>query len=514
MRPSTSGHPRSGSERPSGPGGPKPKLQHSHEESRQGQQSQATELVQLSADCEFWCTPDGEAFATLDVNGHSEHLAVRSKAFKSVLAKRYYDASGGVANSESLASALNNIEANAMYSGMVHPVFIRVGEHGGKVYLDLCDAGWRVIEIDDQGWRVITKSPVKFRRSRGMLPLPEPVRGAGIQLLRKHINVDDVSWYLIIAWLAGALKPTGPYPVLALFAQQGSGKSTTARLLRSVLDPNAAPLRADPRSEHDLIIAASNSLVQSYDNLSSIPQWLSDAICRLSTGGGFARRELYSDRDEVIFDCERPVMLTSIEEVATRSDLLDRCLIVELPTLDGQSRRPESRIIAEFEADRSAILGGILDGVSSAIKNLHQVNLEDPPRMADFAYWVTAAEQGLGWPHGTFMTAYNKNRESANGLALEASIIGRPLLDLLEQRNGYYGSATELLADLSERVGEQRWHRSWPKDGRALSGQLRRVSTNLRSVGWEVEFTRQAEARAVTITRIPAESRMIVPSNA
>src|SRR5690606_22624874 len=151
--------------------------------------------------------------------------------------------------------------------------------------------------------------------------------------------------------------PRGPYPLLALFAEQGSGKSTAGKLIRSLVDPNSAPLRSEHRDARDLMIGANNSWCLAYDNLSFVPSWLSDALCRLSTGGGFATRELYTDQDEIIFDAMRPVMLTSIEDVATRSDLLDRCLIVWLPSIPEEKRRSEEEIVVAFEQVQPQILG-------------------------------------------------------------------------------------------------------------------------------------------------------------
>ena len=185
------------------------------------------------------------------------------------------------------------------------------------------------------------------------------------------------------------------------------------------------------------------------------------------------------------------MLLTSIEDIATRSDLLDRCLIVWLPTIPKERRRPEDEMRRAFENARPRIFGALLDAVSGALRNLESTRLERYPRMADFARWVTAAEPALGWPSGTFMAAYGGNQESANELALEASVVARPLLELLEAQAGWQGSASELLKALEEQVDDQakRQH-GWPKNPRSLSGHLKRLSPNLRAVGWSVEHDR------------------------
>jgi len=239
-----------------------------------------------------------------------------------------------------------------------------------------------------------------------------------------------------------------------------------------------------------------------YDNLSHVQPWLSDALCRLSTGGGFATRELYTDSDEIIFDSQRPMLLTSIEDVATRSDLLDRCLIIWLPAITKERRRPEDEMLAAFEKARPRLFGALLDAVVGALRELPSTQLDGYPRMADFVRWISAAETAIGWAKGTFMGAYGGNQESANELALEASVVARPLLELLNSQGSWEGSATELLKAIEEHVDEQtkRQH-SWPKIGRSLAGHLKRLSPNLRAAGWNVDYDRTSRKRLWSITR-------------
>ncbi len=413
-------------------------------------------------------------------------------------------------NSDALSAAVNLIEAKGLFEGDVHPVHVRVAEHEGNIYLDLCNDAWQVVEITPQGWEVIDEPPVRFRRSRGMLPLPMPEQGGSVDELREFLNVDEETWRLVVAWLVANLRPRGPYPLLALFAEQGSGKSTTGRLLRELVDPNAAPLRAEPHDGRDLMIAANNAWCLAYDNLSHVPPWLSDALCRLSTGGGFATRELYTDQDEVIFDSQRPVLLTSIEEVATRSDLLDRCLVVWLPAIPEESRRPEADLYAAFDKARPRILGGLLDAVVTALREVATIKLPTLPRMADFAIWATAAEPALGWEHGTFLAAYQGNRESANEVALEASCVARPLLEVLEEHGAWSGTAGELLNAIEGRVNDQvKRQNAWPKNARSMSGHLKRLAPNFRAGGWQISFHREAKQRLVVIERASAGASLV-----
>ncbi len=159
-----------------------------------------------------------------------------------------------------------------------------------------------------------------------------------------------------------------------------------------------------------------------FDNLSGIKDNLSDALCVLSTGGGFGARELYTDDDEKLFDAKRPILLNGIEDLATRPDLLDRAITLTLPVIADEQRRDENELWKQFEEVRPRVLGALLDVVSVALKNLPNARMESKPRMADFALWITAAEPALGWKPGAFLTAYTENRGQANEIALESAV--------------------------------------------------------------------------------------------
>jgi hypothetical protein len=480
---------------------------------RTGRKSQATTLVELAEEAELFHTPDGKNFATVVVNGHHETLLLKGGAFRDWLSHRYYVSESTTPSSSALQDALSALSGKARFEGAEVETFSRVAGHGESIYLDLCDPDWRAVKITPEGWEVITAPPVKFRRARGMLSLPIPVPGGSADELRRFVNVSgDPDLTLLLSWLVSSFRPRGPYPALGLHGEQGSAKSTTARLLRSLIDPNAAPLRSEPREERDLMIAASNGWCVAFDNLSRMPMWLSDSLCRLATGGGFATRELYANDEETLFDAQRPVLLTGIEELATRPDLLDRAIILYLPTIPEERRRVESAFWREFEQARPRILGGLLDAVSVALRNESTVSLTRLPRMADFAVWATAAESGLGLPPGAFMAAYEGNRAAANDLALEASPVAPEVLRVMAGREAWTVTYTELLAELEKVFGDSpKRPEGWPKSPRGLAGELTRVAVNLRKAGVDVSPAgRQARngRKRVRLTRLeqPCES--------
>ncbi len=478
---------------------------------KEPKQSQVDCLLELGAEAQLFHTPDGDAYATIVANGHPETWAIKSKSFRQWLLHRYYAERQGAPNSQALQEAIATFESRASFDGPEISVSVRLAESDGKIYLDLGNKDWNAVEIDADGWRVVTNPPVKFHRAKGIKPLPDPVRGGSIEELRQFTNLsNEHEWKLLVGWLIGTLRTTGPYPVLVLNGEQGCAKSTTAKVARELTDPNIAGLRSEPKDVRDVMIAARNGRVISLDNLSHIPAWLSDALCRLATGGAFSTRQLYENTEEVLIEAQRPVILNGIEELTTRSDLLDRAIVLSLPCIAEGKRRSEREFWAAFGAAQPRILGALLDAVVCALRRYPEIRLQELPRMADFALWVTAAEPALGWTAGSFMQAYSGNRTSANDLALDASPLSSAIRSLASE-NSWEGTATELLSALALQVSSQvAGQRGWPTSTRALSNALRRLAPNFRAAGIEISFKRgtgRLRPRIISIVQSPVASQ-------
>jgi hypothetical protein len=263
------------------------------------------------------------------------------------------------------------------------------------------------------------------------------------------------------------------------------------KVLRSLIDPSRVPLRTAPRDERDLMIAGRNGWVIALDNLSGLPSWVSDALCRIATGGGFSTRELYSDAEEVLIDIQRPIVLNGIDDIATRQDLIDRALIVNLEPIPEAERVEESEFWRDFNAAAPQLLGATLDRVSRALAEIEHVKLDRLPRMADFARWAYAAGGG-----DAFLATYNANRQDAITAGLEGSPVASAIRAMIADRDSFSDTPTVLLGELARYASEQHLRlRSWPKSARALSNQLKRLATTLRAVGVDIEHDRIGKSR-------------------
>jgi len=471
--------------------------------------SQASQLIAIADSAQLFRS-EGRPFATIPVNGHSEHWPVASNHFKQWLGQSYYQSTKQVPRGQSLSDALNVISGRALYEGVEQPVFTRMGALGENIYLDLADSAWRAVEITRHGWKLVDVPPVCFRRTGGMSALPAPAPGGkNLNELWPFVNVSRDERVLVAAWLVTSLRPCGPYPILGLHGEQGTGKTTSARVLRSLIDPSIANMRSTPRSVQDLMITATNSHVLAFDNLSHLEPWLSDALCTLSTGGGFATRALYTDSEEVVFNVMRPILLNGIAEVTSRADLMERTVLLTLPEIPKDERLPEGKFWRRFEVARPRILGVLVDALSAALRDVESIQPDELPRMADFATWSAAAEEALGFAPDTFAEAYQDNSNEANSIVLDASPVAVRVQQFLESPSRetnkaghprWEGTASELWDSINAYKGTQLpAPGGWPKTPAGLGVTLKRLAPNLRKVGVEVRQRRTAKQRIIEL---------------
>ena len=278
-----------------------------------------------------------------------------------------------------------------------------------------------------------------------------------------------------------------PYVVLELVGEQGSAKSKTQDVLRDFIDPNQVNLRAKPKNRESLFVSAENSHLISYENLSYLQPELQDAFCTLATGGGFADRTLYTNKEETIIDVKRPVVLNGISVLVTAQDLLDRTIHIDMPRI--VNRKTEKQIEKEISENKGLIWAGLLDLLADALKILPSVQIgqEALPRMADFALLGEALYRSLGKDEGNFLADYEANRYQGVHRTINSSPVVSKLIDFIDNSEnkefkGTIGDLFKVLNDMS------RHEDAWPKTARNLGSILRRMAPSLRTLGYEVEI--------------------------
>jgi hypothetical protein len=491
-------------------------LAHFGETAGRTKKSLAERLKSLALEnAELFTTPDGTAHALVAGYGRRECYKIASTPFRRWVAGLAED-KGLTPNKTAVSDAVFAIEARAFRDGPKKAVYLRLARVDDRIYVDLADHAGRVVEISADGWRTTTDCPVAFVRHENMAPLPVPERGGSFGDLRPFLNVTEAEFPLVRGFILDCFKAVGPYTVLLINGEQGSAKSTATKILRQIIDPvHKALARRLQRDEYELAIAAQRNAVLFFDNVSSLPQWLSDAIASLATGSGFAVRTLYSQDEETVYGNAVPVCFNGIPDFAESSDLLDRAIRVTLPRIADERRLSEDQFEPAFQAARPRILGAILDAVSAGLRNFETVQLGSLPRMARSARWIAACELALPAGQWSFAEAYERNREELNVLAIDHSPVATALLSWMDQtaiRTGkpWEGSASALHTELLGVVnGLVAMSVGFPKAPNKLSSELRRLAPALSKVGVRVSLGRSKHGSKVTVERL--ESRQTVP---
>ena len=414
-------------------------------------------------------------------NGPPETFTVASQCYRDCLRRRYRSKNGLVLSEQNLSLAIAELEAYARLSCPELDVNVRVAECNGAHYLDLCDPNCQAVEITATGWRVVAApAGVRFTRPSNLSALPVPEHGGNIQLLRKYVHVDESDWPLIPAWILGAMRSNAPCPGMALVGPGGSFKSNTLEMAISTFHPTASTppkeftLPGYPKTIDDLIVAAYNSWVVGVDNVTNLPQAMSDCLCCLITGSARTVRKLYSDTDISTVSVRRPIAITSTKRCITASDLADRFIVIDV-SRRNELRRPELELWSEFQKDRPLILGALLDAFSTALAGLDEIVVDNSPRMIDFAKFASAAEASFGFAPGTTVAAMNARQRqiaedsvSSNDLALA--------IETLAHAGGFEGTATALI----EKLGPSD---KWSQKARKFRDELNDVISDLEKLG-------------------------------
>lgn len=461
--------------------------------------SQSTRLVTL-AEGRFRLgrSPEGDVFAVSKVGAPLVRMLRGSGgSLRAALAERYAAEHDAAPSSSSLASALLVLEGRALQCEP-EPLALRVAEHGGAIVVDLGDESGRAVVVRPEGWEVVSPPPVLFRRTALTLPLPTPVRGGSLDELRELVHVDDDTWALVVGWLVVALLPGVPAPIMFFRGSQGAGKSSAARLLSRLVDPSAAQLRSAPRDQGEWTITASGSRVVPLDNLSRVSEWFGDALCRIVTGDGLARRALYTDAEVVVFSYKRAVVLTGISIDGVRGDLADRLLPVELERIDERERRTEAELESAFADAHPRVLGALLDLLAGVLGALPETRPERLPRLADAGRVFAALDRVLG------TSAFENFCGLAGRLAhevIEDDLVASAVVDLVDRDGGSWGGS---MSDLLSALTPEKAPRAWPETVQALTGRLTRAEEALRLVGITITKTRigKGRVRRLTIARV------------
>lgn len=437
-------------------------------------------------DVEFFHDEYDRGYISIGRDGKGrQNLPLNSSAAQSWFKGLFYKKKGRVISSQACKDAVEVLIARAIHDCKQKSVFLRVAPHEKSLIVNLADDDGNVVVIDKNGYRITKDSPVVFIKSSGMGALPEPKSGGDLREFKKLLGLSDINFCRVLAFIIGCLKPDGPYLFLLVEGEQGSGKSFLCLLLKMLIDPsNAAKLRM-PDSERDLMIHAKQNHLLLFDNLSGMKGDLSDALCSLSTGGGFATRKLYTDDEQQIFNESRPYILNGITSIATRPDLLERSVSINLPAMPENQRKTEGEILRQFYELRPKILGKLFDIVACAIRRFDEVKTPTTIRMADAAKWLIAAEPETGFAEGVILHALESSQNDAMIERMANDSLSEALIRVIT--DGPYNGTIGLLYERLKQTNPT-YDRFFPSSPSHLSKTLARMRPAFNKIGIKIEF--------------------------
>ena len=428
---------------------------------------------------------------------------IESREFRLRLGFHAFVHLGEVPSSETLRAAINTIGGKALYDGVMHPLHVRVAWDGADIVYDLGDG--KCVRIAPMGWAIET-APILFRRYANQEPQLHPVSGGNLQDLLGLINLNDDGQKLLFeADIVAGLVPDIPRAVSILQGPQGSAKTTAMRMKRTLMDPTRVKAQGIPKDMPEFVQIASHNLCMFLDNISSLPEWLSDGLTRFCTRDGFIKRTLYTDDDDRIATPMGVGGVNGINLVVTAPDLLDRSLLFNFQRPADSDRREETELYAEFGRLRPYLLGAIFDALSGAMSRLPSIQPASLHRLADYSRWGCAVAVALGYSEADYWKALGANTKSQTVEALEASPVARAVRQFMQGVEEWLGTPTQLLTALNgvaASLGINMKAKAWPQDASWVTRRLKLVVPNLAQVGITFDEDHDGSQRIVTLKTI------------
>lgn len=449
--------------------------------------------------CDLFHDERNDGYAVTTHKKIRRTLKLRGREFRRWLAGTYYEATKRAANNEAISTALSVLEAKATFDGRMLELSNRFAMREGVIYIDMADENWRVIKVTAQSWEVMSKQPVLFRRYSHQKALPDPVKGGKLPGIHNHLAIkSDDDKLLVEASLVACAFPDIPRPAITFHGPQGASKTTTARILKSLTDPSLTESIDLGKSPADLAQCLDHHGVPCFDNLTSIPGWAADLLCRAVTGGAFSKRELYSDDSDIILSFKRLMIVTGINIPTHAPDLLDRLLLIELERIAPDKRMDEATFWAQFNADKPKLFGALLDAIAGTLKHLPMVKLDRMPRMADFARIACAYAEYAGIGSEKMLDIIMQHTARQTQEVLDSDPVATAIRDFVQKHGTWTGTAGELLVLLNAMPPVQKPD-GWPKQANKLTRKINVLHATLNEVGISVRRDRTGTNRKMTL---------------
>lgn len=473
-------------------------------------ESQATQLIGfvISPKIELFHDEKQEPYARIPISSQNQVLSIKGINFKRWLSRQFFMTNKTAVSNDAVNSALMFIESTACNDGNEYKLHNRVCEYDGAIWYDLGD--WEAVKITKENWEIIKNPPILFKRyshqkNNGINGINGTLR-TPIEAAKKLLSFvrvsDEKDKLLFVVSVISYFIPDIPHVNLILHGEKGATKTTTHKLIKKLIDPSVLEILSLPKDKSEFIQQLDHHYYAPYDNISWLQDWHSDLFCRAITGEGSSKRGLYTNDEDFIYSFKRCVGLNGIDVAATKPDLLDRSILIKLERVPKNERKTEKEYWQEFDKVKPEIMRGIFTTISKAMVIYPTIQLDELPRMADFTLWGCAIAEALGYSKDKFLDAYNTNIEAQNMEAIEANSIGQLVILLMENKQEWKGTPSQLLLELKKQATLSLMDiksKSFPKSAEAMSRRLNQIKGNLRDIGINFESAHDGTQRVITI---------------
>jgi len=493
----------------------KPKRKEKKEQSENNSQvGRLLKIIEEQKSLEFFHDEYKNAYIRFEIDNTKENWPVGSSNMQSWLGYIFWKSEKEPLRPDTIKNITGLFESRARYEGLEYPLNIRIAKLDDELWYDLVNKKWETVRINKNGWEIINNSPILFKRSLHNQSQVIPEKGGDVKLFLKYVNVkNSEDKLLLLVFLISCFISDFSHPVMVIFGSHGSAKSFLSKLLRRIIDPSIIDVVSIPETNKEIIQAFFNNYFLFFDNVSYLHHKVSDIFCRVVTGGGFVKRKLNKNNEDVIYKIRRPIGMNGINLVGTQPDLLDRSFLLELERIEPKERRLDNEIMSEFEKDLPLILGGVFDVLVKTLQIKPSIELDWAPRMADFASWGSAIAVALGYSQEEFISAYKNNINSQNEVALDENIVATAIISLMENIGGedWKGTASELLDDLNSNLSSgnlvNTFEQYWPKSSNNLMKRLNVIKPNLKEIGIIFNSVSDGRKKVITIKNTKFEKK-------
>jgi hypothetical protein len=436
---------------------------------------------------QFFSSPQGLKFY---VESDGIPIEIESETFEGLIADRKYQAGEGLPSGDEIA----NIRRLARYraSKNIKEIGVRSARFKDTIIYDPARPDGEVYFITREGYVLRTPDQPYIVRYTGMLeaPIKEGTLQDHLDLVRLWA-LDKKSEILSIGLDFSRFIPDIPHAIENIDGPHGSGKTSYTETKRAIFDPNGAPTQSLKFDERDLSISAVHQGMLAFDNVNTaLPDYISDIICRLTTGQGFRTRELYTNTGEVILKLKRPIIINGINRASYKPDFIDRECPMHLGVMPESKRMTDAEIRARAEVLIPKVRGFLISIIPKAMELYSTVEAElrgKLPRMADFVIWGECGIRAMGFPAMSFYDAYMEAKHNETVDVARDTLIVTAIQGLMANRQEWTGTTKDLLDSLEAFVTDnQRKSKAFPRDERRLGRVLRELISTLREVGLEI----------------------------